>query len=142
MMRPRMARVLVGGVLALFACTTTPTSLCGCPPSRSTVLVGGTVLDAGGAPVSGARLYLDGAPRSGTGQSAPQYLDSAPSATTDATGSFRALVYSPYSPGILELRAAVMRPGVADTVRLVVGLASFHDERTQPDSIYATLRLP
>jgi hypothetical protein len=137
----RIARVLVVGVVALFACTT-PTSLCGCPPTRSTVLVGGTLLDAGGVPVSGARVYLDGAPRPATGQPVPQYLDFTQSVTTNTAGSFRALAYSIYSPGTLELRAAVVRPGVADTVRLVVGLAPFHNERETPDSVYVTLRLP
>ena len=132
-------RTLAAAVAAavLLACTL-PTDACGCTPARSWVFVIGTV-DAAGAPVSGARVYLDGASPA-TAAAMPVYVGPYPDATTDAAGAFRAPAYSMGAPGTLALRAAVVRPGAADTVRLAAGTALFRLER--PDTARVTLHLP
>jgi hypothetical protein len=91
--------------------------------------------------VAGARVYLDGAPTDPP-PLLPAPFWSAPDAQTDAAGTFRAPAYSPSPPGVLELRVAVTRPGVADTVRLSAGRVAFRIDRERPDTVRVALRLP
>ncbi len=123
---------------AVISCST-PTQMCGCPPARSAVFVIGAVVDAGGRPVADARLALDGVPP----ERAADFPQGGFGGTrSDAVGEFRTLAYSGFAPGMLELRAAVVRPGTADTVRLRLGPARFRDEDDRPDTVRASLRLP
>ncbi|MBA3889104.1 MAG: carboxypeptidase regulatory-like domain-containing protein [Gemmatimonadaceae bacterium] len=135
----RMSRFALVGVGATLACSI-PTDLCGCPPARSAVYVRGTLTDANGLAIAGARVYLDGVP---TGTTADLLaLNGFGASQTDADGAFRGLAYSMFSPGPLALRAAVVRPGLPDTVRLAAGLATFRYERDRPDTVSVDLRLP
>lgn len=136
----RSTRYAVAFVGATLACSI-PTDLCGCPPARSAVFVRGTLTDADGAAIAGARVYLDGVPESQASAS-PIYVSGAGDAQTDAAGAFRGLAYSIYAPGPLSLRAAVVRPGLPDTVSLAAGVANFRYERDRPDTVSVSLRLP
>jgi hypothetical protein len=137
---PLAARCAVACVGATLACSI-PTELCGCPAARSTVFVRGTVTDAGGVEIAGARVYLDGVPASQASAN-PIYVSGPGDAQTDAADTFRGLAYSVYAPGSLALRAAVVRPGLPDTVRLAAGAANFRHERDRPDTVSVDLRLP
>ena len=105
------------------------------------MFVRGSLTGADGHTIAGARLYFDGVP---TSQSTilPVYASGPPNAESDVDGEFRALVYSTFSPGALVLRAAVVQPGLPDTVRITVGSATFRGEHEQPDTVAVTLRLP
>ena len=131
--------VLVGAVMAL-GCFS-PTSVCGCTPPRSRVYVRGTITDSRGAPVVGARLYLDGVPPD-QATSYPVFVGEFSDAQTDAAGAFGGLAYSVYSPGVLAMRAAVVRPGLPDTVRLSAGQAPFRDQGAAPDTVTIGLTVP
>jgi len=137
----RIVRPLAFGVMAILACSA-PTEVCGCSPARSVVLVRGTLLDTSGQPVAGARLHFDAVRRPTTRPDPEQFIGPRADATTDSVGAFRATVYSYFMPTGLELRAAVVRPGVLETVRLHVGPVPFRNDRVRPDSIRITLRLP
>jgi hypothetical protein len=135
-----LGRAALACLGATLACSI-PTDVCGCTPARSIVFVRGTLTDAGGTPVAGARLYFDGVP---AGQSTSYRVDvrGPGDAQTDATGAFHGLVYSSYSPGPRRLRAAVVRPALSDTVSLSAGTAGFRNERERPDTVLVILRLP
>ncbi len=115
--------------------------MCGCPPARSAVFVRGTLTDATGDPVAGARMYFDGVRLDQTA-AYPLTAGGPGDAVTDREGAFRGLVYSGHAPGRLALRAAVVRPGQPDTVRLAAGEAAFRYERERPDTVTVHLRLP
>ncbi len=136
----RFNRVALVGIGATLACSI-PTALCGCPPARSTAYVRGTLTDANGLAIAGARVYFDAVPTS-PGTAYPPVVAGLGESQTDAGGTFRGLVYSLFSPGPLALRAAVVRPGLPDTVRLAAGLATFRHERDRPDTVSVNLRLP
>jgi len=135
-----LGRHVLTCVVASLACTI-PTTLCGCPPARSTVFVRGSLTDAAGQTVGGARLYFDGVPASQS-TSFPVYVGGPGDTQTDGGGTFATLIYSPFSPGQLVLRAAVVRPGLPDTVTLSVGGVTFRNERETPETVSVALHLP
>src|SRR5690349_16363693 len=126
-MRRILVRTSVALAVVAIACTN-PTGDCSCTPLTARVIVRGEVLDAGGAPVRGARVALDGVPAS---------LSVDPPGTWGSTvltgvdGRFRTYAGTSYTgTGIgseLALRAVVVRAGSSDTVRLRPGMARFRD---------------
>ena len=136
-MRP-LSRALAALAVIALACST-PTDVCGCPPARSAVVVAGTVADAAGAPVAGARILLDAVPL--TLSSEPPIAYSIVP-VTDAAGAFAGRAYSLWADDEQALRAAVVRPGTADTVRLRLGAATLRPEHGRLDTVRVALRLP
>lgn len=136
----RLGRYALTCGAATLACAI-PTSVCGCTPSRSSVFVRGSLTDAAGQAVAGARLYFDGAPL-GQATSSRVYVDGPGDAGTDASGAFQGRVFSVSPPGPLALRVAVVQAGLPDTVRLTVGSATFRNQRDTPDTVSISVRLP
>lgn len=118
-----------------------PTDICACPPARTAVYVIGSLTDAAGSPVADARLYLDGVPTNRTWDD-PILVSGPSSARSDAAGAFRGVAYSHWSPATLELRAVVVSPDLADTIRLSGGSVPFRQDGTTLDTARVTLRLP
>jgi len=116
-----------------------PTDMCSCPPSRSSVFLVGTLVDAMSQPVAGARLGFDGSPPD---RAWPPNFGANPIGPTGASGAFSGLIFSHVSPGMQVLRAAVVRTAGADTVRIDLWLVPFRHERDVPDTVRFTIRLP
>ncbi|MES2524408.1 MAG: hypothetical protein V4617_17045 [Gemmatimonadota bacterium] len=137
----RMGLNAVGVAIALMiGCSSSPTEMCACPPSRSAVVVEGTLRDAADAPVANTQLFLDGVPANFPQEALATLWGTR--ATTDASGAFRVLVYSMYGPAPMTLRAVVVRTSPADTIRLAGGQVPFRHEREVPETVQVTLRLP
>ena len=117
-----------------------PTAVCGCSLGHSAVYVIGTLADAAGAPVVGARVFLDGFPATLT--PSPPIFVGDQNVRTDATGAFRGIAYSYYGTVRMELRVAVLRTESADTSRLNAGEANFRWQRERLDTVRVNLRLP
>ncbi len=131
--------VSIAGVIA--ACST-PTDVCGCPPSRSAVIVRGILQDGAGRPVSNARIVADGIARG------KPFLDSLPVSAgmlpvrTDADGTFRVVALSTFGPDTLQLRLAILPEGVTSAPPFAVILARFRFERGPLDSVIRTFSVP
>jgi hypothetical protein len=139
-------------VLAIACDAAGPTMVCGCPPSFWGATVAGTVIDASGAPVPGARLVLQGfapgfAPPPGPvpdGLATSPYLPK-----TDAHGKFVAEVYghSPVS-GVsggsaeLDLWSKTFLPGADTPILVMVGKVTFQLNSVGPDTARVTVTLP
>jgi hypothetical protein len=134
-----LRRVLVALAVAGVACSI-PTDACGCSPARTSVYVIGTLVDAAGTSVVGARLAFDGVATTGPGSDFALYVGTGSDAQTDGSGAFRGMAYSTFAPGALQLRVGVIRPATADTFRLSAGTATFRLDR--PDTVRVALRLP
>ena len=134
-MTPTAVRLLAATTVIAAACID-PTDACGCSPPPPSVVVRGRVLDAADAPVAQARVVVDGVP--GTiSLDPPMFINV--SATTDANGAFVTRAYSRYGSGEMTLRAAVVRAGTTDTVRVRLGTnARFGGA---PDTVDVTVRL-
>lgn len=119
-----------------WACTT-PTEMCGCPPSRTSLAIVGTLRDALGAPVANKSFAFEA-----TAIAFPTLTFIAADVRTDATGTFAVRAYSALSPGAYSLVARIISAAQNDTVRVPAGSALFKDERQAPDSLRVALRLP
>ena len=126
-------------VVAVVIACSSPTDLCGCSLPLPTVMVEGTVTDASGAAVVGARLLFDGVPQE---MSFDPPLQSGMLIFTDAEGEFsgRAQTNGIHS-GELALRAGVIEAGTTDTLRFRLGLVRFRD-RTPFDTIRVAITIP
>ena len=134
---PIRALAVVGLVTA--ACNS-PTADCGCLPPLRAVVVTGRVVDASDAPVANARVAADGVPRTMSYDGPIQVYRLA--ATTGANGEFVVRAYSAFDADTLALRAMLVRPGTADTVKVRLGDARFPDERGPLDTVHVTVQLP
>ena len=107
MKRPILLRLASPMAIALALSCTTPTGICGCPPSRSHVELHGVVRTAAGAPVQGAvvnaTFYRE---QCGQGIGDPAELDGSP-IQTNAAGAYdgRFISYGGPKPVCLRVSA-------------------------------------
>lgn len=134
----RGAPVAAMAVAVVIACST-PTEVCGCSPPIPAVIVEGTVTNASGAAVAGARVLFDGvAPEMASDPPLSDWLTT----VTDAEGEFSGRAYSRGGQsGQLVLRAGVIKAGSTDTLRFRLGLANFHSG-TPFDTIRVAIAIP
>lgn len=131
--------VRIGAALTVVALACTTPTVCACTPARSAVVVSGTLTDASGEAVAGARLLFASEPQ-GRPPAQVMYYEYI-GAPTSASGAFQGKAYG-WSPGTLELHVGVVQAGRADTVKLTAGLAQFRPERDPLDTVRLSLRLP
>jgi hypothetical protein len=109
MKRPTLLRLAPAVAISLVLSCTTPTGMCGCPPSRTHAVADGVVRTAAGAPVQGAvvnvTIYREQCGQ-GYGERADQ---SAYPARTDAAGAYEAAFHSFYEPRQACLRVTATR---------------------------------
>ncbi len=114
MNRSTLLRLAPTMAIALVLSCTTPTGMCGCPPSRTHVEVHGVVRTAAGVPVQGAVMkatfYRE---QCGQGISKPADQDGLP-AQTDAAGAYEGRFISYGGPKPVCLRVSATR-GVGAT---------------------------
>jgi len=135
----RYSSTIVAALGLVFASCSSPTELCSCPPARTSVFVVGMLVDANGAPISGARVYLVGEPP--RAEPLPLFATD-PTATTGADGAFRGRVYSLFGPGEQLVRGLVVSPTATDTIVVDAGTAQFRYEEQRPDTVSVTIRTP
>ena len=124
---------------AVLACTS-PTSVCGCPPSRSMLVVRGSVQGPDGQAMPGARVTFSAMPVAVIGSAWERYESGSGPAWTAADGSFHATAYSVHSDGPHLLRISVVRPAVPDTTHVELDV---HDFRYRsPETIDVTIAVP
>jgi len=121
----------------VYACTL-PTEMCGCPPSRSSAAVIGTLKDALGAPLGNRNLVFEARPEGVSNT----LLVFPTEVRTDSTGAFAVRVYSHFAPNIHAVTAIVVRAAEQDTVRIQAGAIFFKYDQQAPDTLRAALRLP
>ncbi|MEO7363213.1 MAG: carboxypeptidase-like regulatory domain-containing protein [Gemmatimonadaceae bacterium] len=126
---------VVAAVVGVAWACTSPTEMCGCPPSRTSLAIVGTLRDALGAPVANKSFAFEA-----TADALPTFKFHAADVRTDATGAFAVRAYSALSPGAYSLVARIIIAAQNDTVRLPAGSAFFKDERQAPDSLRVALR--
>lgn len=125
-------------IAVVIACSS-PTDVCGCTPLPPGVVVVGTVTDASGAAVVGARLLFDGVPE--TMSFDPPLIDDDFTVTNDE-GEFADRVLNwKYAESDLVLRAAVIEAGTTDTIRLRLGPARFRAGGTL-DTVRVAISIP
>ena len=125
-------------IAVVIACSS-PTDVCGCTPMPPSVVVVGTVTDASGAAVVGARLLFDGVPEAMAVD--PPLIDF-DFAVTDQEGEFADRVLNwEYAMTELVLRAAVVEAGTTDTIRLRLGPARFRTG-ARIDTIRVAISIP
>lgn len=131
------ARLLAVSAVMAVACAW-PTDACGCtPPPPVAAIVTGRVTTAADAPVARARVAIDVVPA--TFSSEPAF-DFGSAITTRSDGSFVARPRTFYGTRDLALRAAVVRAGTTDTVRLRLAATVRFDGT--PDTVAVTVKLP
>ena len=129
---------MLGGIVALLSCATEP---CACPPSRSHLVVSGTVTQ-GSDEVAGAtiRFQEDVDGPCDRSQDRVHDLESsfgAPAeATTDAAGAFSAHLYSYFTP--FERCVIATIAAGTDTVTVKEN-AQFVHEREAPETVRITV---
>lgn len=126
-------------VIAVVIACSSPTDVCGCTPLPPSVVVVGTVTDANGAAVVGARLLFDAVPD--TMSFDPPLVDDN-FTVTDEDGEFADHVLNwQHAPGDLVLRAGVVEAGTTDTIRLRLGLARFRTG-SRLDTVRVAISIP
>jgi hypothetical protein len=107
MKRPTLLRLAPPMAIALVLSCTTPTGMCGCPPSRTHAVVHGIVRTAAGAPVPGAAvnitIYTE---QCGQGHAEPADQGKP---RTDAAGAYEAPFHSLHGPRQACLRVSATR---------------------------------
>ena len=136
----RLAVRLLAAVTAIAIACTGPTDACGCSILPPAAVVTGRVIDAADAPVAGARVALDGVPV--TMSAEPSFIFFGDPAVTGADGRFVTRAHARFDDGELALRAAVVRAGSTDTVRVRVGTTARFGGAGAPDTVDVTVRLP
>ena len=138
MLRPSTTTTAPAAATGLVWACTMPAKACGCPPARSSVAIVGTLRDALDAPLDNRVFAFEA-----TQEAHPTVQFAEPTdVRTDATGAFSARVYSLFSPGVHSVVARITRTPENDTMRILVGSASFKYERQTPDTIRVALRIP
>ena len=138
--RARPVLRLTAVIAVVVACTTVPTGMmCGCPPARTHLYVAGVVAMPSGAPVVGARVFVDVRPANlgpvGGG-------DSTQSASTGRDGAFGIHAYSSAAPAPALVRLGVVLAGSTDTLRFDHVVGTLRRERTTPDTVRLHLTVP
>jgi hypothetical protein len=109
MKRPSLLRLAPAVAISLVLSCTTPTGMCGCPPSRTHAVAHGMVRTAAGAPVQDAvmkvTIYRE---QCGQGFAEPADQSGYP-ARTDAAGAYEARFYSYSGPRQACLRVSATR---------------------------------
>jgi hypothetical protein len=120
-----------------WACSEPTGMLCACPPSRTTLMIAGTLRNALGTPEANKLVTVEA-----TAAEFPLLTFTAATVLTDSVGKFSVLAYSTYSPGAYSVTARVIGSTPSDTIRLQMGSANFKHEREKPDTLRASLQLP
>lgn len=117
----------------VWACTT-PTEMCGCPPSLATLTIAGTLRNSLGAPVPNLSFAFEA-----TADAVPTFTFIATDARTDANGAFVVKAQSG-AAGAHSLVARIIRVPQNDTLRIAAGSATFKGRGQKPDTLHVTLR--
>ncbi|HEX8319447.1 hypothetical protein [Longimicrobium sp.] len=144
MKRPILLRLAPTLAIALVLSCTTPTGMCGCPPSRSHVEIHGVVRTAAGAPVPGAVMrasfYRE---QCGQGFGEPADQDTYP-AQTNAAGAYEGRFISFGGPKPVCLRVSATR-GVgtsADSAITEGAVVQLRDEDDTPARVRVDVVFP
>lgn len=132
----RFGAAAIAVACTIVACGGTPTDLCACTFAAADIAVQAQVLDSGRRPVAGARVRFEGESliagrRTYTVVSSP--------ATSDSLGRLAATIRVLY--GTTPLRAAIVVPGRADTVRTALGVLAVSGAAV-PSGLQYTLVVP
>lgn len=132
--------VLVLGAATIVFCST-PTVPCACPPTRTHLIVYGTVRTSAGAPVADARVFVTPAP-AGAPSYDPILIGQPPAASTGMNGGYRIDAFSGFGPTAPALVRAASIRAPADTARAEATGASLRSERERPDSLQLDIVFP
>lgn len=139
MVSNRTKWVLVSAACAVVVACSLPTEMCGCPPTRSGVLVKGLVVYQDGSPVRNAQIAIDGIPRNTT------VFDTIPVSPstdrTDSLGRYRAIAFSVAGADTQRLRIAVMLDPSQRVLPMSVTLARFRTDG-KLDSVVRNFSVP
>lgn len=137
-MRVFAKSTLVATGLGVALACSTPTEGCGCSPSYTTLAITGTFQDALGAPLANTDFVIEATPNPNpTGG----YLILA-NARTDTAGGFVRQLVSGYPPPTFTFYARLIRSAPQDTVRVLMGPATFSHLGTPEDTLRVALRMP
>jgi hypothetical protein len=144
MKRPILLRLAPTMAIALVLSCTTPTGMCGCPPSRSHIDIHGVVRTAAGGPVQSAvvkaTFYRE---QCGQGFAEPADQDTYP-AQTNAAGEYEGRFISFGGPKPVCLRVSATR-GVgasADSAVSEGAIVQLRDENDTPARVRVDVVFP
>lgn len=135
-----IARVVAAGTVVWMLGIACVGVTCACTPHVYGAVVAGIVRDAGGTPVGGVAVAMEGW-RSGVAPDIyPQVYAESPQ--TNSEGRFVTTVIGHGSDPRHELRTTLSVPGRAEVVKLIAGTASFTSTSTQLDTVRVEITLP
>ncbi|MBW3656361.1 MAG: hypothetical protein KY444_09645 [Gemmatimonadetes bacterium] len=144
MKRPTLLRLVAAVATSLVLSCTTPTGMCGCPPSRSHVMVHGAVRTAAGTPVQGAVMkatfYRE---QCGQGIGEPADEDTYPP-QTDAAGAYdiRFISYGEPRPVCLRVSATRGQGASADSAVTEGTIVQLRHENDKPARVRVDVVFP
>lgn len=113
---------------------------CACTPHVYRAVVTGTVRDAGGTPLGGVAVAMEGWRPGVAPEIYPQVYAGSPQ--TNSAGNFVTTVIGHGSDPRHELRTTLSVPGRAEVVKLIADTASFNSTSTPLDTVRVDITVP